>query len=109
MANCIYEVVTGGKRAAGAKPRLEAAYPEIEQRLAGQDETGLLAALSYHTGHRDPVPGNRRHAILRWVFCAPLPGIRRKGYMERWGEPLSEQRHRQIEISVAAATGAELY
>jgi hypothetical protein len=92
LANCIFEVMTGGPRAAAAESRLEAAYPEIEKRLSGHDETGLLAALGYHVGHREPMPEERRRAVLGYIFRSPLPNIRRNSYIERWGEPSTDQR-----------------
>ncbi len=96
-ANCIFEVMTGGPRATLAEARLEAAYPEIERRFAGHDEAGLLAALGYHVGHREPMPEERRHAILSYIFRSSLPTIRRDGDIERWGEPLTSQRRGRIE------------
>lgn len=64
VANCIFEVATRGPREARARTTLTAAYPEIERRVTGRDETGLLAVLGYHVNHREPLPEERRRAVL---------------------------------------------
>jgi hypothetical protein len=97
VANCIFEVVTGGPRSDRALAVLDTAHPEIERRFSGQGETGLLAALGYHVGHCEPVEEERRHAILVYVFRSTLPGIHHDSHMTGWGEPSSATRLRHIE------------
>jgi hypothetical protein len=95
-ANCIWEVMTRRRLADKAQHLLEkAAYPEIERRCRGP-ETGLLHAFGYHVGSTDPVPRDRRHAILRYVFRSRLPVVQDETHMAEWGQPLSDTRRERI-------------
>lgn len=95
-ANCIVEIETGGPRQDVARVRLVATYKDIERRLWGRDGTGMLHALGYHVGRTDPVPFDRRKAILGFAFSQPLPQIRSAVYMDSWGEPGSSRRKARL-------------
>lgn len=95
-ANCIVEIMTDGPRCTLASDRLATALREIERRFWGRDGVGMLHTLGYHVGRTDPVPRDRRQAILRYAFERVLPRIKGLAYVAGWGEPTSSQRQARL-------------
>lgn len=89
--NCIYTLNQTGFNHGEAWDRLADAYVHIQHRRLRKTP---LHALGYRVGIHDPLPPERRRAILSFAFEYPLPDVDTN--MDDWGDPLSERRRQQI-------------